>query len=361
MIIDTFKSYNIKADGKTDNAAGLLRLQKDMAASKEKCIPFFQSGIILSSFTRWTHKVRSFKAIGNDTTLKSLYKPAPGEKADEAQQRGLFAGEMMQNNVLEYNGTKEYVTTYPIETARAGDRQITLKQPLFIPIQGQKLFIRAGDLFAGGWPRACRVFEWIEVKEVVGNDIRLTMPLPEDFFDYDGAEIHILNNYCDNAEFEGITFEGNFATQPSMTFKATNCVFKNWLWLTECKNIFIKDCYAEKVELDKLFHNAFIDGLRTPSSPSNGSGRNIEVINSHTGSLRLCPRYLTYDNNTIWADEVIKDEEKKLFDYAIPCIANPPAANPIRRKTLSRQSFTSSSRSQADSNLEFAPFEEITI
>lgn len=357
MFIDTFKPpYSIKPDNKTDNAPGLMRLQKDMAASKEKCYPFFQSGVVLSSFTRWTHKVRSFKAIGNDTTFKSLYK---GD--DEAQQRGLFAGEMMQTNVDTYNGKKEYVKLYPIETARAGDRQITLKQPLFIPIQGQKLFIRAGDLFAGGWPRACRVFEWIEVKEVVGNDIRLTMPLPEDFFDYDGAEIHILNNYCDYAEFEGITFDGNFATQPSMTFKATNCVFKNWLWLTECKNIFIKNCYAEKMELDKLFHNAFIDGLTTPSSPSNGSGRNIEVINSHTGSLRLCPRYLTYDNNTIWADEVIKDEEKKLYDYAIPCIANAPASNPIRRKTLSRQSFTSSSRSLADSNVEFAPFEEITI
>lgn len=359
MIYYTSKPpYNIKGDNKTDNGPGFKKLQADMATSKEKSIAFLPSGIILSSFTRWTYKVNSFKVIGDRTTLKSLYK---GD--DEAQQRGLFAGEMMQTNVDTYNGKKEYVTPVEILTARAGGRVIILKKPIKYKI-GEKVFIRSGDLFAGGYPRACRNFEWNEVAGFgLGTDVFLKMPLAENHFEYDTAEVFSLDevNYCELAEFEGITFEGNFATQPSMNFRATNCEFKKWLWLTECKNIFIKDCYAEKVEVDKLFLNAFIDGLVTPSSPSNGSGRNIEVINSHTGSLRLCPRYLTYDNNTVWADEVIKDEEKQLFDYAIPCIANAPAENPVRRLTLNRQSFTSSSRSQADSNLEFAPFEEITI
>lgn len=361
MFIDATSSrYKIKASN-PDNAAGLTQLQKDMVASPTKPIVFLPSGIILSSFTRWTHKVNSFKVIGDGTTLKSLYKAPVGEDPDEAQQRGLFAGEMMQNNVDTYKGKKEYVNTSPIQTARAGDKQI-ITNPFNSFYAGERIFIRSGDLFAGGYPRACRTFEWVEIKEVKGGFITLKMPLAEDYFDYDGAEIFSLDevNYCDHAEFEGITFEGNFA-YPARKLVLTNCNVTNWLWLSECQEIVVKNVYAEKVEVDKLFHNVYIDGLTTPCSPSNGSGRNIEVINSHTGSLRLCPRYLTYDNNTVWADEVIKNEEKQEFDYAIPCIANAPAANPVRRLTLSRQSFTSSSRSQADSNLEFAAFEEITI
>lgn len=363
MIIDVTKSpYYIKADGKTDNAAGLMKLQKDMAASKTKPIAMFPSGIVLSYFTRWTHGVNSFKVIGNNTILKSLYKPVPGEKADEAQQRGLFAGEMMQTNVVQYFGKKEYVTADTIQTARAGDKFITLKNGGNYKV-GDRVFIRSGDLFAGGYPRACRNFDWIEIEDINVPKLYLKMPLTEDYFDYDGAEIFSLDetNYCDHAEFDGITFEGNFA-YPANKLILTNCNVTGWLWISECEQVITNDVYAEKIEADKLVKKWTANNLRTPSSPSNGGSiYEIELNDCVTGSIRLCPRYLETNNCKIWANKVLISENPDKYDPFIPCVADAPARNPIRRRVMNRDSFLSGPESQADKNLEFAPFEEITI
>jgi len=189
------------------------------------------------------------------------------------------------------------------------------------------------------------------------------MPLTEDYFDYDGAEIFSLDevNYCDHAEFEGITFEGNFA-YPARKLILTNCNVTGWLWISECEEVITNDVYAEKIEADKLVKKWVANNLRTPSSPSNGGSiYEIEMNDCTTGSSRLCPRYLTLNKPKIWANAVLINENPDKYDPWIPCIADAPARNPIRRLMLDQCTFTSGSESQADKNLEFAPFEEIVI
>jgi hypothetical protein len=360
MTIDSTKSpYSIKADGITDNSFGLKKLQADMSASKTKPIVYLPvGGTILSSFTRWTYGVRSFKVIGSNTTLRSLYK---GD--DEAQQRGLFAGEMMQKNVIDYKGTKEYVTPIPIETARAADETITVRGfKYFKP--DERLFIRSGDLFSGGYPRACRNFESNVVLWNDGSLFALKMPLKENHFDYDTPEVFSLDevNYCDHAEFEGITFGGNFATPPSKKCILRNCRIENWFWISECEEVYIDNVYAEKVEFDKLVDSVICNRLRTPSSPSNGGSINSIVMNDcETGSIRLCPRYLEINRPKVWANKVLISENPDKYDPYIPCIADAPARNPIRRLMIDECTFTSGEESKADNNLEFAPIEEIVI
>lgn len=360
MLINTSASpYYITGDGIKDNGPEFIKLQKAMAKSNQHNVVYLPAGIILSSFTRWLFNVRSFKVIGNNTILRSLY-----SGTDEAQARAIFSGEMMQNNVLEYSGKKEYVLPDPIQTAKAGDKLITLNQPGKYKV-GERMLIRAGDLFAGGYPRACRSFDWVEAEDIKGNVVTLKMPLSENFFDYDNPEVFSLdrteNPYCELAEFEGITLEGNFA-YPARKLVLNNCKITGWLWISECEQVITNDVYADKIEADKLVKKWTANNLRSPSSPVNGGSIYEIVMNDcQTGSIRLCPRYLTVNKPKIWANKVIKDETKQEFDYAIPCIADAPARNPIRRLTIDQATFMSGSESQADKNLEFAPLEEIEI
>lgn len=357
MTIDSTKSpYYIKGDGKTDNATGFKKLQKKLASSNQRDEVYIPSGLVLSSFTGWTHKAKSFKAKGYNTTLRSLY-----VGSDEAQQRGLFPGEMMQTNVDTYKGAKEYISTIQIETALAGDKGIKLKQAFFD--DGERLLIRSGDLFSGGYPRACRGFEWVEVEKKVDGGFGLKMPLTENYFAYDGAEVFSLDEvfYCDHAEFEGITFEGNFA-YPARKLILTDCNITGWLWFSECETIVVNNVYAEKIEFDKLVDTVICNRLKTPSSPSNGGSINRIVLNDCvTGSIRLCPRYLEINNCKSWANKALINENPDQYDQYIPCIADPPARNVTRRIVLNNLIFTSGIESKADKNMEFAPFEEMEL
>lgn len=381
MLFDTSKKpYYIIGDGKRDNAEGFIKLQKDMIASKQHCIPLFESGDILSSYTKWLHRVRSHHCVGNDTTLRSLYK---GD--DEAQQRPIFVGEMMQNNVEKYIGTKEYVTADFIDSAKAGDRVITLKKPSEYKYKaGERIFIDGFDLFGSGYPFAALYFAWLRIDSVSGNKIYLQTALTQSFLDtwkYNknisggGAGTprifsldRIENPYCDYAKFTGIAIgnsvegkPGNFA-YPAMRLIMQRFKVEGWLWTAECESIYGEDVQAGRVEIDRLINNLHFRRLKTPESLVNGGSINNSIVeDSETGILRLCSRNITLNNNKLWASAVIKDEQKKEYDYAVPCIADAPARNPIHRYSLNRQAFTSGAESTADKNLEFAPFEEIFV
>lgn len=342
--------YNIKGDGKTDNAAGFRKLQKDMAVSNQKEIVFLPSGVVLSSFTYWTVGVERFKIIGNNTYLKSLY-----TGNDEAQKRGLFAGEMMQTNALTYKGTKEYVTPDAIEPAKAGDIFISLDNVTKYR-DGEMVFIGSGNLFSGGYPRAYRAFDWIDITFIDLSGIHLSKPLTQNFTDE--PVIFPIDNYCRHAEFEGIRFSGNFA-YPAETLILRDCEIDEWLWISECRNVFTYNVRASKVEADKLVHSWKDYGLKTASAVTNGGSiNNIEMTEAETGSILLCPRNLKIIRPRICADMVIKDEDQKIYDYNLSCIADAPAHNPIRSYEIEGAILSNTSDNKATSNAEFAKHDE---
>src|SRR5882724_467760 len=105
-IIDVQAEYNILADGVTDNVAGLNAMRLALAGrNKPHYIMLFPPGEIRYSDNRWLFGIHSFEVLGNDTVFRSLY-----SGLDDAFQRPFFVGELLQNNVLDYTGTKQYVT-----------------------------------------------------------------------------------------------------------------------------------------------------------------------------------------------------------------------------------------------------------
>lgn len=358
--IDAAKApYYVKADNKTDNSVGLLKLQKDISVSKQHHdILLPGPGIILSSFNRWLFGAGTYHAFGDDVKLQSLY-----TGNDEALKRGLWLGEMMQNNVLEYNGTKIYVVPDEVESAIAGNRFFTLKKIGKYKI-GDRIHINAGDLFAGGYPRAAREFDWYIVIAVKGKVIFIDRPLEETFIgspicvNLDRKE-HVYGKF---AEFSGITFGGNFATPPAEKVIMNNCRVDEWLWISEAEQVYTNNVWAKNVEPDKLVRKWVDNGLVTPGSPVNGGSiRTIQMNNATTGILRLCPRYLTLNNPIIIGDEVIKNEDRHEYDYYVPCIANAPANNVIRELVINNPTFISSGRHLADFNLEYAPYQKTAV
>jgi hypothetical protein len=357
MIIDTWKSpYSIKCDGKTDNAAGLEKIRKALTGgATEKHIINFREGVMLSSFNRWLFGVSSFKVVGNNTTFETLY-----AGSDEAQKRAIFVGEMMQNNVLEYKGTKMYVLPDEIEPAKAGDRFITLKEPGDYEI-GDLIHINSFDLFSGGYPRAAKYFDWLEIIDVRGYNLLLKMPLKENFSEIGNPIIFKLENYCRHAEFEGITMKGNFAF-PALKLIMTDCNIRGWLWPNECREIIYNNVYADNVEVDKIVDRITFNGLKTPSSPSNGGSVNrIEMNDCQTDSIRLCPRELILTRPVITANKTLQNEQEQRYDNFIAAVADAPARCPVRRLTINQATFISGPDSKADTNIECAPIEQLVI
>jgi hypothetical protein len=377
--------FNIKADEKTDNGPALMAMRELVAKEDQPhyniYLPEGKKKILYDGTrNRWLYGIHSYDLFGSNTELQSIY---IGD--DDIFHRPIFPGELFQNNVLEYIGKKEYQQADKIKSVKAGETAIVIPdQPAGNYQVGNRVLIYARNLFHKGYPVPPLYFEWAVIDNISAGKISLSMPLINSYseawqdlsvFAGGGAgQPRIINLdriqhvYPKYAGFHNISFcrstgggRGNFVVAAE-NLVMNKCIIEDWLWISETRNAEINDVLAANIELDKICDTVTFNRFKTPGSPVNGGSINKIVFNdSHTGSMRACPRHLETNNHTYWASRVIKDQEKGLYDYAIPCIANAPAKNPIRTYVINNPDYTRDLVSEADSIAEFAPFEQIII
>lgn len=314
--------------------------------------------------------------MGNGTILQSIY-----EGSDDVFQRPLFAGELLQNNTLLYTGTKEYEVLDKFKTVTAGSIVIELEAKSNIYAIGNRIMLTTDNYATTGYPPPS-IPEVHEIESVVGNFITLKRPIERSYSTdtWDNIDIsgggsgkpRILNLdrtenvYCKYAKFVGVRFanatgggEGNVVF-PAERLEMIRCKGDGWFWPSEAKVAVYEDMEVNNVEFDKLVDTVICNRVKFKGSPINGGSINKVIINDcQSGSIRLCPRNLEITDTTLWANSVVTGPSS--FDYAIPCLADAPAKNPIRKLTIKNLTFTSGSQSTADTNIEFAPFSSLTI
>lgn len=375
MVIDVASKYGVVA-GK-DNTTKLMKMRTALAGSgKPHYVLHFPAGVIKYTNNRWLFGIRSFELVGEGTILQSIY-----EGSDDAFQRPLFVGELLQNNALTYIGTKDYETPDKFKSAAAGSLVIELEAKTNLYNIGDRILLYADNYATTGYPPPS-LPEIHEIQSISGNFLTLKRPLEKTYSTdiWDNPEIsgggsglpRVLNLdrtenvYCKYARFVGVRFanatgggEGNVVF-PAERLEMVGCKADGWFWPSETKVAVYEDMEVNNVEFDKLADTVICNRVRFNGSPINGGSINRVVLEGcQSGSIRLCPRVLEISNTTLWANSV--PTGPSTFDYAIPCLADAPAKNPIRSLYIKNLTLTSGAQSTATTNIEFAPFSSLSV
>jgi hypothetical protein len=366
MIIDTWKSpYSIKCDGRRDNATGLMKLREALAISDEHHTINFRSGIMLSSFNKWLVGIRSFEVVGNGTVFKSLY-----IGSDEAFHRSVFVGEMFQNNVLGYKGTKEYETADRFMEAMAGASEVALITNKGNYAAGDRILLYSGNYAPDGYPPPAAA-EWRTVIKVEGSILHLDMPITKNYLEsqWDNPVIsgggcgkpRVINldrnenRYCDYARFTGITFanstdgvDGNF-TFPAMRLELRRCKIEGFFWPSEARTVIVEDTVINKTEFDKLVESVECTRVRFAGS-ANGGGSIDKIVLTDcqaASGIRFDPRHLWLKNIHI---RQAPDPAVNVDEW-ISSVDTYPAKNPIRSVSIQNLTLSSSPDAKADCHI----------
>lgn len=375
MIVDVASKYGIVAG--RDNTTKLLKMRTALAGNdKPHYTLMFPAGVIKYANNRWLSGIKSFELVGEGTILQSVY-----SGSDDVFHRPVFVGELFQNNTLDYIGTKQYETPDKFKAALAGSTVIELQSKSNSYSIGNRLLLYTDNYATAGYPPPSMP-EIHEIENISGNFIHLKRPLERNYTTnvWDNPDIsgggsglpralnldRPENIYCKYARFVGVRFanstgggEGNVVF-PAERLEMVRCKADGWFWPSETKVVVYEDMDVNNVEFDKLVDIVICNRVKFKGSPINGGSINKIIIDScQSGSIRLCPRNLEISNTTLWANSVITGPSS--FDYAIPCLADAPAKNPIRQLSIKNLTFTSGAESTATSNIEFAPFSTLTV
>jgi hypothetical protein len=376
MIIDTWKSpYKIRTDGKTDNAAGLMKLRTALAAADEHHMINFKSGLMLSSYNKWLVGVRSFEVIGCNTVFKSLY-----TGSDEAFHRPVFAGELFQNNVLDYNGTKLYQQADRFIQALPGASLIALITSHGDYAAGDRVLLYSGNYAPDGYPPPAAA-EWRVVTHVEGNLLSLNMPLTKKYLEsqWDNPIISAggcgkprvinldrkENRYGDYARFEGITFansisgaDGNF-TFPAMRLELRRCRIEGFFWPSEARTVVIEDTDINKTEFDKIVESVECNNVRFACSPNGGGSIGRIFLNNceAASGIRFDPRHLEIRNTQV---RMAPDPSVNV-DVWGTSLDTYPAKNPIRTAVIENLTFSSVPNAESDFHISKFPYCDMAI
>jgi hypothetical protein len=372
MIISLERDFGVEFDGVTDNADALRAVRHAMLKKKEHHIIYLSSGTMLSSENRWLFGIESFTLIGHNTVLRSIT-----ESKDEIFQRPIWVGELLQNNVLEYKGTKEYeIATKVVSTHAGEDHLIPLSKFKCSP--GDQLLLYAGNHDDNGYPPPADA-EWLEVEKADGEVLWLNYPLQESFSSsvWDNPVIsgggcgqprivnlsRSQNTICKFAKFVNIVFgsavrsngepvykadSGNFVF-PAMRLDMIRCKVEGYLWPSEAKTIYYEDVEANRTEFDKLVDMVICERVKFKGSPNGGGSiRKIIINNSYAGSgMRFDSRYLEVTNTHLRSNQ---DADANVDQY-VGSLSTYPAKNPMRQVLIENLTF-SSGISQASSHID---------
>jgi hypothetical protein len=370
--IDVQADYNIIADGVTDNTTGLEAMRQALAGkNKPHYVLLFPPGEIRYSNNRWLFGIYSFELVGNDTVFRSIY-----NGQDDAFQRPFFVGELLQNNVMNYTGTKVYVTADKFTTVNAGATTIHLSTSNNSYAAGNRVLLYAGNYHDTGYPPPASA-EWHEIVSVAPGILNLKRPLEKNYSEdtWDNPVIsgggcgkpRIINLdrpeniYCKYARFTDITF-GNATGggTGSVIFAAevlemARCKGEGFFWPSENRIATYEDMDTDKGEFDKLVNTVICNRVNFKGSPNNGGSIDRIVINDCQAgeSMRIDSREIEIRNTHIRANTNP--------DAWIPALSDYPARNPIRRITIESLTFSSTINSLAETHINLAPFNSLVI
>lgn len=367
MIIDVQKTYKIKPDGKTDNVAALMKMRGALAGSDDHHILIFPGTEkkVLYSDNRWMYGLRSFELV--NACIRSSY-----TGSDEAMSRPLWVGEMFQNNVLGYTGTKIYATADKFKGVKAGSRVIQLITQLNNYLAGDRVMLYFDNYADSGYPPPAKA-EWHEIESFLHNDIIiLRRPIQADYIDtvWDNPIItgggcghpRILNldrkenPYCKYAKFTSVDFgPGNWA-YAAQRVEMTRCKFEDgFFWPSENEIATFEDMDVDRSEFDKLVNTVVCKNVRFNKSANGGGSINSIVVDGcqSAESIRFDSRYIHIKNTHIRGNDDPDPWINSLADY--------PARNPVRRYTIEDLTFSSGPSSKSDAHIAIAPFNQMTI
>lgn len=373
--IDVVSTFDIRPDTNFDNTSRLLNMRDGLTRGKQSHynLVFPERDVETRSVdNRWLFGVLSYKIING--ILRSTY-----QGSDEAMHRPLFVGEVLQNNVLTYDGKKEYEIASMILGAVAGCKLIVLVDESEASKfwEGARIKIYAYDQIGRGDPPGMRYFEWNQIKTINDRFIMLEAPLENTYDDrlWDNPSLsgggagmpRILNLdrpqniYCKLAEFENVRFCNSLAGQPGSvaipadTLSMNRCIVEGFLWTSENHKARYYDTKLQRSELDKFFGNAEFIGCEFSGSPNGGGGGNSIVLRDCIAyeSTRFDSRYVELVNCHLHANS---DP-----DEAIAALASYPAHSPVRRLTIDRLTLTTGPAFVGDSLINPAPFDSMII
>lgn len=276
----------------------------------------------------------------------------------------ISAGEMFQNNILDYHGTKIYQQCDMFGSVKAGSYELPMKS-LSTYKSGDRVLLFAGAYFAEhSYPPAC-IGELNIVKGIENGKLLLKYPITHhynenvlDVIDVDGVSYgkpRILNwdrpenPYRKEAIFKDTIFSGDFAF-PAEYLELTNCEVRGWWWPSESRIIRTRRNKFAFCEYDKLVESVDSENDIYENGATNGGS--IERVkwnmNKSFAPVQLCPRYLDIRNTYIQTN-----------DEWLECLSPAPAMNPIRRLTVDQLTFNSGPNSKSTSHINVAPFQSM--
>ena len=294
-----------------------MQMRADLAADNSThYVINAPGGHIKYTNNRWLFGIKSFTLEGNGTYFHPLLTDEKfaekGPNSDNMLTRTFFNGEMLQTNVLDYNGRKDYVNCPKIFTAEAGATTITVQNPAEIAdtsiyFVGARITIASKETVFDGYPWGVRNFENINVITAINystGDITLQYVLkyqhsvnnPECLASSGGGSgigriiplDNPVNVYCEYAEFKNLVSVNPYPGYPteSFVFIANQVVIRNCVFpglVTPSETLLSFKAYDSKFgggEMDKLVGDIYYENVdHTWYFLSNGGGcRSLEMV-----------------------------------------------------------------------------------
>ncbi|GAB3550503.1 hypothetical protein [Spirosoma fluminis] len=374
--------YNIVADGFTDNATGLMLLRSTLAGANKPHYDAYMPGpgTILTSNNRWAYAIKDADFFLNGSTIKTIY-----SGTDDALARPLNMGELFQNNVLSYIGTKTYNPSHLFGTVTAGSRSLTLTTTSEISnySAGKRVFLWHYDQVGNGAPPGVRFYEWHVVESVNAGTgvITLQKPLRYSYntavWDVPGIlgagrysgkpRIYPLDDNTSNyAKHIGIhngtlgDATGGNANSP-VVIGAEDLVLDDvktetgWVWASENRTVLIENTnFNGSSELDKLVGSVKYKNSSFKGQVSGASG--VEYVSFEDCDLA----------QSLWiAPRAYQVKRTRLRGDTQPTGFHPinyhPAYYPIREVVLDQLDFSVSSSYPNTTLIDLGLFQSLSI
>lgn len=317
QIIDVASRYGVLGVDGVDYTAQLMQMRADLSADNSThYVINMPGGHVKYTNNRWLFGIKSFTLEGNGTyfipRLTDEKFAEGGPNADNMLTRTFFNGEMLQTNVLDYNGRKDYVNCPKIFTAAAGASTIKVQNPAEIAdtsiyFVGARITIASKETVFDGYPWGVRNFENINVITAINystGDITLkyvlkyqhTVNNPECSNSSGGGSgigriiplDNPVNVYCEYAEFKNLVSLNPYPGYPteSFVFIANQVVIRNCEFpglVTPSETLLSFKAYDSKFgggEFDKLVGDMYYENVdHTWYFLSNGGGcRSLEMV-----------------------------------------------------------------------------------
>lgn len=374
--------YGILGIKDVDYTTQLMQMRADLSADNSVLYVInFPGGHVKYTNNRWLFGIKAFILEGNNTTLYPCLTPEKAAEGIQANRddnmlgRTFFNGELLQTNVLEYGGTKEYVNCPKIFTALSGANILTVQNANDIAdtniyFVGARITVASKETVFDGYPWGVRNFEninyitdidrgagTIKLKYVLKYDHLETNP---DCLQSSGGgsgigriipldnPVNVYPEYCEFKNLISVAF--SVRTSESFAFIGNQIVIRNCVFprlVTPTENLLTFKAYDSKFgggEFDKLVGDVYYENVdNTGYFLSNGGGcRSLKIEGgSIINSFQPNAPYIKLNNLTL-----ISNNFPTVADVALQAYAG---YQPVYEYEISNLKFLSTTESATDS------------